>query len=185
MSELLLKFPGLTYKDIRVINIEARFKSTIAGGAITWDWGTSSSWSTFTAMYANPSKFYYMDYINLSSTVNEADFVDAVNVNFNPNQTPAGFSFDVFEDLQKASLFLTPFTFSTFRMNVPINIYFGTSRGASVDTHLEPLLFRVRGSLNQTPALVALGVTDIYIIVQTTIYEISNQKFIAEYFGGK
>lgn len=184
-SELLVKFPGLKYKDIRILNIETRFKAQIAGGATSWDWGSAGTWSTQIGFQANPSKFYYMDYLNCSCTVNEADFVDAINPNFNPIDQPAGFSFDVFEDLQKASLFLTPFTFSTFRQNVPLNIYYGVSRGASVDNHLEPVLFRVRGSLIQTPALVALGVVDIYIIIQTTIYEISSQKFIADYFGGK
>ena len=181
MSELLLKFPGLKYKDIRVINIEARFTATIGGGAVTFDYGGAGTWATVAAMQGNPSKFYYLDYLNISSTVNEADFVDAVNTTFNP----AGFSFDIFEQLQQASLFLQPFTFGTFRQNAPLNIYFGTSRSQSVNDNLQPFLFRLRGSLNQTPAIVALGVLSIDVLVQTTIYEISNQQFIADYFGGK
>lgn len=186
MNESLLgKFPGLTYSQITVRNIEARFPVTLTPPDTQWKWGTSDgagnplTFASFNALTMNNSYFYYMDYINVSCTVNEADFIDAIDATtFNLK----GFSFLLQRQLQGSNIMLEPFTFGTFRQNCPMSVYFGASRGAGINDQNDVLQFKLNGALSQTPAILLLAVSTITILVQTTIYEISNTKFIGEQF---
>lgn len=180
-SELLQKFPGLKYNEIVVNNIEARFTASISGGATQFNFGTTTSFASFQALRADTQKYYYMDYLTVSSTVNNEDFTDAVDVSFNP----VGFSFQIQQEDQKSNILLQPFTFSNLRQNVPMNIYFANSLGNAINDPDQWFLFLLKGSLKQTTAIINLGVTDITVLIQTTVYEVTNKKFIAEYFGGK
>jgi hypothetical protein len=181
MSELLLKFPGLKYNEIVVNNIEARFTATISGGATQFNFGSATSFASYQALRVDTQKYYYMDYLSVSATVNNEDFTDAVDVSFNP----AGFSFQIQQEDQKSNILLQPFTFSSLRQNVPMNVYFGNSLGNAINAPNQWFLFLLKGSLKQTTAIVNLGVKDITVLIQTTIYEISNRQFISDYFGGK
>lgn len=188
MSDSLLdKFPGLKYNEIRVFNYEATYTASLSAGG--YPFGTTTAYvnmlnsatSTSTIFTAVPGKWYFMDYLTIGSDLNESDFIDAIDKSFNS----AGFTFDIFKSIEGLSATLSPLTFSTFRQNVPVNIYFKSTRATTQNNSLEPINFRIRGRLSQTPAITLLGKTSVTVMIQTTVYEIANKGWVAKYFEGE
>jgi hypothetical protein len=188
MSDSLLnKFPGLKYNDFRVFNYEATLTASLAAGYFSFGTSTAytnmvnSTTATSTIWNAVPGKWYFMDYVNIGSDLNENDFIDAIDKTFNT----AGFTFDVYKSIEGNTATLSPLTFSTFRQNVPVSIYFKSNRASTQNSLVEPINFRLRGRLNQTSAITLLGRSAITVMIQTTVYEISNKAWVAKYFEGE
>lgn len=179
-SSLLQIFPGLTYRDINVIPVSARFTAALGVPVplyFTWDYALSSAFNAV-AGYG-----YYLDYYSVGADLDESKFSDGIDSSYNASLTAQGFSLDIIPSQADKPINQSPVSFSTFIDAAPLGMSYKASLGTgSANANTQNVNFRLRGRIFQTADILAAGKLDINIIVSIMVYEISNKKFVEQWF---
>lgn len=171
---LLQKFEGLNYRDIRVIPQSIIFPATV--GAVT---AGKFTWATSTVNvlpYVSTSSFYFMDFIKVSADLDILTFQNALDFSYNAK----GFSFGTKFSLGGGVGNLSTIDFADYDQ-LDLALGMKTNR-SSQPNKPNTLQWTLKGQLDQTAEIVALGKSTINIFIRSTIYEISNMDWVAQYF---
>jgi hypothetical protein len=175
-SSLLDIFPSLSYRDINVIPISARFQAIL--GAVVplyFTWPYSSS----LAFVATAGYGYYFDFYSIGADLDESKFSDGIVPSYNAQ----GFSLDIIPAQADKPINQSPINFSTFLNVSPLGMTYKASLGTGTGTlNSQQVNLRLRGQIVQTNDIIVTGKTDINIIVSMMVYEISNKKFVQDWF---
>lgn len=192
---ILAKFPGLTYNDVRVVPYETSFTATV--GAVTpgtFTWQANSAFTGNGQSFAHDAvkgHYYHLDSYTLSSTIDLLKFSNALDSTFQNGF----FNFSIFKRFENRPANPSLIRLASYREDSPLALSYGTQKffpaimgdpAANPAAQIpEQIYFQITGRLIQTAALVADGVTEITVFLNATIYEILNQDWIGKWFLSK
>jgi hypothetical protein len=161
MSTLFQKFPGLqnVQQKVKVYPVAVKFTAPLLAGRFEWNKVLKF------AFIGNSGERFILDGVNLSATIDQLNFSNAID----PAVNNGFMLLDIIRDGNNKTVTLAPFAFSAFNEGAEFSADFSPT--ATVNNQ-ENFSFQLRGALIQTPGIIDLGVDEITILLTGNIYRI-------------
>jgi hypothetical protein len=117
-------------------------------------------------LYMNPNYLYFFHQMNFSLSIDEADFLTAIEPATVPTMT-------IRDSTTRKNIFHAPFRLFRYFENAAVDSYhFNLNANAILNADFQAVLFQVPN---------IIGITDLYAQVSFSVYEIADESFIREY----
>jgi len=183
-NNILLKFPGLNYSDIRIVPFQSSFTATVGNsvpGKFTWSIPLGNADKYAHEMYKG--HYFHIDTYTLSASIDSNLFSNALD----PTYQDGYFQLSIMKHYENVPANQSLINIAVFKDDTPLSLSYGSQKtfpiaGNASQVQPEEAWFRLTGQLIQTADLTAAGVNTVTIFVSCVIYEIINQAWIANYF---